>query len=367
MYLNYKKYKVWEIIPTLGGGGAEKMVLDLSKGLTQNGFEVTLISLYDKKHAATNRLKFIRDNNIKVVFLSKKPGFDFRILLKLYKMIKKNKPDIVHTHLAAFQYIVIIRWFLKFNHVHTMHSIVVNETKAYNFLLKIASLTCKTFFVVLSDKIGESLRNTYKTKSDFMISIPNGVDRNAFKPINRKYEQGSVTFITVGSLIPVKNQCMLINAFAHLQKIHNGIDKLYILGEGRLRDNLEKQINRLDLKDSVILFGNVGNVYDYLCKADVFVMTSHYEGVSLALLEAANTGLPIITTSTGNTPEVVKNDAILIEDNDEKNLFYHMKRISDDLIYRREYAQKSINIAERFDKDKMVNSYAKLYVTLIDK
>ena len=362
-----KPLRVWEVIPTLGGGGAEKMVLDLTDGVQNAGHDVMVISLYDKSQAKDNRVKFAEEHKLQIRYLDKKPGFDIHLLRELMGMIRNEKPDIIHTHLAAFQYIAIAGMFRGFNHVHTMHSIVGKESRIYQFLLKNASKKKRTHFVVLSEKIGESMKKVFGTEPAYLSCIPNGIDKSIFEEKRRVFKEGPIRFIAVGSLIPVKNQSMLIDAFSKMQDERSYKDFLVILGEGVLRETLEAQVKQLGEDDRIDLPGNVDDVLSYLNNADVYVMPSHFEGVSLALLEAASTGLPIITARTGNTPEVVQNDAILIEDNDVQSLFIEMKKIADDPEYRREYAARALNIASRFDKRKMVDSYLSLYKIIVAK
>lgn len=357
--------KVWEVIPTLGGGGAEKMVLDLADGIQNEGHDVTVISLYDKSHATDNRVKFAEQHKLQIRYLDKKPGFDIHLLRELMRLIRNERPDIIHTHIESFQYIAIAGMFCRFNHVHTMHSIVGKESKIYQYLLKTVSKRKRTHFVVLSEKIAQSMKESFGTDPAYLSCIPNGIDRSLFMEKQRAFQKGSIHFIAVGSLIPVKNQSMLIDAFSKTQDERSYKDFLVILGEGVLRETLEAQIKQLGVDDRITLPGNVDDVLSYLNDADVYVMPSHFEGVSLALLEAASTGLPIITARTGNTPEVVQDDAILIEDNDAQTLCIEMKKIADDPEYRRKYAAKALNVARRFDKRKMVDSYLSLYKTIV--
>lgn len=359
--------KVWEVIPTLGGGGAEKMVLDLADGIQNEGHDITVISLYDKSHATDNRVKFAEQHKLQIRYLDKKPGFDIHLLRELMSLIRNEKPDIIHTHIESFQYIAIAGMFCRFNHVHTMHSIVGKESKVYQSLLRNASKRKRTHFVVLSEKIGNSMKETFRTDQTCWTCIPNGIDRGIFKEKQRVFQEGPIHFVAVGSLIPVKNQSMLIGAFSKMQDERLYKDSLVILGEGVLREALEEQVKQLGVDDRVELPGNVDDVLSYLNAADVYVMSSHFEGVSLALLEAASTGLPIITTRTGNTPEVVMEDAILIEDNDEDALYRELMAIADDPKYRKSYAEKALKIAGRFDKLKMVKEYSDLYQTIISR
>ena len=362
-----QKKLIWEIIPTLGGGGAEKMVLDLADGLNNTNYQTRVISLYSKDYATSNRVEYAKERQIDVSFLNKHAGFDLALLFKILKMIIKEKPDIVHTHIESFQYIAVAKWFHKFNHVHTMHSIVGRESRIYQFLLRTASRKKMTYFVALSKAIEKSMRQKYGTSEQRLACIPNGIDRTQYPPVKRPFYEESLTFIAVGSLIPVKNHKMMINAFSELLKTRKKDDSLIILGEGSLRDELHAQIIGLGLENRVLLHGNVDNVSCYLNNADVFLMTSHYEGVSLALLEAASTGLPIITTNTGGTLDVVKNDAIIIDDNDEESLYKEMLKISDDIQYRKQYSELALAVASRFDKEKMVNQYADLYMRIIEE
>lgn len=359
--------KILEIIPTLGGGGAEKMVLDLSEGLQSRGHDVLVVSLYDKAHATDNRISFALNNDIKIRYLNKKAGFDLCTLLELKRLIKIENPDIVHTHLSSFQYVAIIDAFLKIFHVHTMHSIIGNESKVYEKLLINASRKGYTHFVALSESIGDAMKNSYGTDSSNLSCIPNGIDKSIFHRVDRCYSTERVNYIAVGSLIPVKNHELIIRAFAMLQKKRGNVDTLTILGEGNLRNDLERIVCQNNLTEAVFLPGNVDDVFEYLKRADVFVMSSHYEGVSLAMLEAASTALPILSTQTGNTPDVVLNDAILINDDDVIGLANEMFLLAEDLNYRKEYAEKALNIADRFDKSKMVTEYEELYYRFISR
>lgn len=362
----HNKLKVWEIIPTLGGGGAEKMVLDLSQGLGEK-CEVTIISLYGPEHASANRKEFADANKLHVQYLNKKKGFDANILWKLAGLIRKEKPDIIHSHIEAFQYVSVLSVFWGFVHVHTMHSIVGRESKVYQHLLMRASKYERTYFVVLSEEIGKQMKSIFGTRDKRLYCIPNGIDREYFYYVDRPIKKEGLVFITVGSLIPVKNQKMLIDAFSIVEKNRNNSDSLIILGDGSLKDELKKQIRQKQLEDNVLMPGNVSDVRKYLFNADAFVMTSHYEGVSLALLEAASTGLPIIVTNTGNTKSVVENDAILIEDNNAVQLAAEMQRIAENSDLRKQYIEKSINLSSRFDKNKMVHSYLGVYLRAINE
>lgn len=361
------QYKVWEIIPTLGGGGAEKMVLDLSEGLQDSRYDVTVISLYDKSFATSGRVRFAEDNHLKVNYLNKKQGFDFHLLLRLAGMIRSEKPDIIHTHIESFQYIAILGFFFRFVHIHTMHSVAGREPKIYRMLLKSAGKRHRTDFAVLSNQIMESMQELFGTQEERLRCIKNGVDTDFYQFKSRKINSESVRLLSVGSLIPVKNHHMLLEAFEELEKQRNYRDSLTIVGDGKLRNQLEKTAVKLGINKNVTFTGNVEDVRPLLYHADIFVMTSHYEGVSLALLEAASTGMPIIVSATGATPELVGDDAILFEDNQKEQLVSALQNLMNDSELYELQSEKSRELAVKHSKKKMVDRYMDLYADTLER
>lgn len=114
-------------------------------------------------------------------------------------------------------------------------------------------------------------------------------------------------FIAVGRLDKQKNFGMLISAFAQAVKQGNCPDQLFILGEGPEREQLSKLIDKLGVTDRIILMGRVDHVNSYLKRAKAFIMSSNYEGLPNAMLEAMATGLPVISTDyyTGAAQEFI--------------------------------------------------------------
>lgn len=357
------RYKVWEIIPTLGGGGAEKMVLDLADGLNNSTYEPTVISLYDKEYATTGRLRFAEENGLTVEYLHKKSGFDIRILFRLAKLIKSEKPDIIHTHIGAFPYVAILGFFLRFTHIHTVHTIAGLEPRLHQWLLRSSGKHRKTHFVVLSDTILTSMQELYNIPKQYLHCIKNGVDIDGFAYRERTLPADPIRFLTVGSLIPVKNQTLLLKVFATLEEQRGPKDYLTIVGDGELRNELKNKAQELGISGRVAFTGTVEDVLPYLYHSDVFVMTSHYEGVSLALLEAAATGLPLIVSATGGTPELVGENALMFEDDTESQLISAIIRVTDDAALYASLSVKSRSLAEAHSKQKMINQYADLYDT----
>jgi len=111
---------------------------------------------------------------------------------------------------------------------------------------------------------------------------------------------------------------MLINAFKKIVEDHQDY-KLYIYGEGRLRVELKKQIHELGLTKAVFLPGNVSNIHEKISDAEMFVLSSNYEGLSNALLEVIENNLNGLIVPIGGEEEIIKSIKLLISDENLRN------------------------------------------------
>lgn len=356
-----QKIKVFEVIPTLGGGGAEKVVIELADGLDNNLFDVTIISLYDSTYAIDSRVAYCEQKGIKIVYLNKKSGFDFGLLRRLVQLISKEKPDVVHTHLYSYKYVVLLDAFFKYKHIHTFHSTIGYERGIFDFLLKVDSKIGKTHFAVLVERFIIDMQKRYHVKNERVSCIHNGIDETLFCKKDRLANKENITFITVGSLISVKNHDCLLAAFEKLEKRRNNQDLLYIIGDGDRKAELVDICRNKGIDQNVVFTGNVSNVVDYLHKADVYVCSSHFEGMSLAIVEAASTGLPLICSNTGGTGDVVGENAVLFNDNDSDKLEELMYQMATDYEYRKDYTNRAVKLSMKYTQKTMVRNYEKLY------
>jgi glycosyltransferase involved in cell wall biosynthesis len=135
------------------------------------------------------------------------------------------------------------------------------------------------------------------------IIIPNPIEVNN----TYEYQVDSNRLIAVGRLVPQKNFGFLIEAFSSVTKELPEM-KLFIYGEGPLRDELEQQLMSLGLSDHVFLPGIVDNMFEELSQSALFVQTSLYEGQSNALLEAIIHGLPVLVSNYNGIEDVITNE-----------------------------------------------------------
>ncbi|MFN3309580.1 MAG: glycosyltransferase, partial [Anaerolineales bacterium] len=113
-----------------------------------------------------------------------------------------------------------------------------------------------------------------------------------------------VRLVTLGRLVLEKSQSVMVKAVYEMA-MRNLSASLTIIGSGPLEPSLSRLIHQLNLADSVFLLGFQENPYEWLAQADFFILTSLWESLSLALMEAMALGLPAIATATGGTPELI--------------------------------------------------------------
>ncbi|MCX6810603.1 MAG: glycosyltransferase [Candidatus Berkelbacteria bacterium] len=365
-----KKLKVLQIIDSLQVGGAEDIVTNLSTGLKKNDCEVFVV-LLSKKHT-TKYTKKLDQAKIKIFFTSSKK-YSLASLAEVKSLVTKLNPDIIHSHLSGYLYSFLIGGRRQSKNVHTIHNIYVADAgwKARLFqrlFLRYASAT-----VAVSRAVAESIANPYGKKR--LSIIPNGIEIPAMakssKPNLGKISQkidGKIVLVNVANLKEAKNHRLLIDAFAILLKKQKNI-VLLIAGGGPLKKQLKSQINQLGLKENVFLLGRRNDIRQILGISDIFVLSSKFEGTPLSVLEAMAESLPIISTRTGGTTDLVlsgKNGKIV--DADKYCMAEAIFDIAKDKRFLKRLGVKSREIVEKKGSvEVMTKNYLKLYKKILKK
>lgn len=353
--------KVIQVIPTLNLAGAERMCENLSIELKRQGIEVVVVSLFSCHTAISYKLE---REGIKVIFLNKKPGLDLKIIMVLTKIIKSERPDVLHTHIHAIQYAIpaaILAGVKK--RVHTVHSVADREATPrkqkinYFFYHK-----CNVIPVALSNEVKETIIARYNLPDNQIPVINNAVDLNkCIKKIEYSSSGSNIVFLHIGRFNEVKNHKMLIEAF---KAVHDKWEKtkLQLIGEGNLESEVKDLIDNLGLNDCVELLGLIDNVFPYLNNADVFVLPSIYEGMPMTLIEAMGTGLPIIASNIGGIPTMIQSniEGLLIQLNIEE-LVSAMMQMQDTHL-RMKFGINAYNKAHNvFTVENMAKKYIDIY------
>lgn len=352
--------KIVIMVPALCVGGAENMAVQLFSALDRKKYDVTLLVM-SKRHNTVLEDYLSANPDFKVYYFDKEPGFSLKTIFKVYHFLCKIKPDVIHTHLTGCTYAIFYALLHKVKIIHTIHTRPACELPLLlSRLLKLLYKTGKAVPVAISNTILMETSEFYNIKNEKIEMIHNPVDVKKFTPENYKKENSTITFINVGRLNKVKNQRLILNAFCEVKKTVNDI-QLIIVGDGELKDELLLETERLNLRDSVTFTGNIHNVEDRLRQADVFILSSEYEGLPLSILEAMAAGLPIIATNVGGVPDIVEDNGILIEKNNKEQLTAAMLKLIQDNKLRQSMADNSRNAAQQYDISIIAEKYQQLY------
>ena len=286
------------------------MFLDLVTQMRLRGHETQVILL--KKKWLWNQLE---SRGIQPVLIESKNPLDLNFIIKIAKFIKKEKVDLVHSHLLDMNiYSALAAKLAGVPHLATEHGDIHHiSKKSWKLIYKMKLLSLLTNKLIAVSKFtADKAEKIAGIKREKIEIIYNGIDIKRF----RKHPERSLMrsnigisknvpwIINIGNLYPVKGQIHLIRAFAAITKDFPEA-VLSIVGRGDMKETLSKEINRLKIEHKVILHGFRHDVIELLSSCDLFVMASLSEGLPLALLEAIASEVPVVASDVGGIGEVI--------------------------------------------------------------
>ncbi len=239
-----------------------------------------------------------------------------------------GKPDIIHAHNMIYAGISFMELSKKFNIpiVITEHSsqYIMGKVKNELYIKLKSAFNTSEYIYAVSPKLIKKLEQMFLLPVNKIKLLPNVLDdfieNKPLAKVNSKNDK--IRFLNIANLIPLKGQKELVNAFSNAFNNINNVE-LIIAGDGELKEELLNLINKLNLKNKVILVGliNRAEVLKQLDACDVFVLPSHYETFGVVLIEALSRGIPVISTFCGG-PECIVNDSngILVQPKDVEGL-----------------------------------------------
>jgi glycosyltransferase involved in cell wall biosynthesis len=354
-----EKIKVLCVIPSMVGGGAEKVMLTLLEKLDRSRFTPILVLF----NAIGENIHLI-PNDVELIDLKKKKSSDvFHLIYRLSSIIRKTKPNVILSHLLYANLIAILARKLsgiKVPVIIVLHNFMSIElqTERFTYLKKVLAkkiLPWANKIVTVSEMAKSDLINTFGMPVSKVVSIPNAFDvmkvlaLSQDETFTHDWFNGELpVVVSIGRLTKQKGFSDLLQAFAKLLKHRRA--RLIILGEGEDRIMLQELITKLRLMDSVQMPGYVSNPYPYLKNADVFVMSSYFEGFPGALMEALACGVPVISTNCPSGPsEIITNgiDGLLVPVGDIIALCSAMDYILGDREFARDMASNGKLILEK--------------------
>jgi glycosyltransferase involved in cell wall biosynthesis len=324
--------KILQLVYSLGPGGAERFVVDLSNEQSRRGNDVTLCVLRDDKQGSFGFYKCELSEKINYVNLKIPVGLRFKNIVILYKLIKNIKPQVVHCHLNLVNYVfpltIIFPKIRFFNTVHSNPKSEVSSSFEY-WIRRYFFSNLKMKAITISEETSRYFISYYKTQPFKEIyngrSMP-GPTR-AFqdvKNIIQKFKDEGTVFLHIGTCNSAKNQRMLINVINKVVKDGDQVT-LMIIGSGF--DSEEGRILKELACNRIIFLGEKHNVSDYLLNADAFCLSSIREGMPISLIESLACGCTPICTPIGGIVNTIKNGetGFLSESVSENDYYYSIK------------------------------------------
>ncbi len=352
--------KIIQVIPWFGMGGAEIMCENLTNALTEMGHQVIVISLYNKQSVISNRME---KNGINIKYLDKKKGFDISMFFKIKKILKAEKPDVIHTHLYSIKYAMIAAIFTKIpKKIHTVHSIAQKEAgKASKIVNKWLFKHHNVTPVALSKVVKNTIIDVYKIKNDKIPIIFNGVPLDKCIIKNNYQIDSCINVVHVGRFSEVKNHIEMVKAAMILHQTYTNIIFSFI-GDGELKENIKNLIQENHAEDYIKVLGATDNIYPFLTKADLFLLPSIYEGMPMSIIEAMGTGLPIVASNVGGIPDMIKDmqNGLLCDPNDI-SIAAKLDKFINDQQLRELCGKNALLSSNRFSAKLMALEYLKLY------
>lgn len=378
--IKHKCVKVMYLCESLRVGGAEQLILTTVKNLDRDKFFPIVCSIREKGRIGRE----IEDLGITVVSLGIEPNFfNFKLLYKLLKIIKANKPQILHCHLFYANYFgrlaaIITRVTVV---IITEHGTYSNFKKFYHHWIDFILSLFTSRIIAVSKAVREYLCKQSLISFRKVNVIYNAVDIDRFdkvyelnKNLMRKRLGSYDSDLLIGcvsTIVPWKGQAILLKAFAKIVEIIPSA-KLYIIGRSNheFEEQLDNFIQDNGLLENVHFLGERRDIPEILKALDIFVFPSLTEGLGISLLEAMYMGIPPIASNIEGITEVIEHgkDGLLFNTGNSRILSDSILRLIND----REKALKiGLNarekIKENFSPSHYIDKLQLLYMQLLEK
>ena len=346
--------KILFAIPTLGGGGAERVLVNLVNSLDKRKYDITVFTLFE---GGVNK-KYLNSNIKYKTFFKKlfKGNIHFLKLFSpkvLYKLMIKDRYDIVISYLEGpttrivsgcpFANTKLINW------VHTeIHdkNVLLQSYRSNKELIRSYKKYNTTIFVSNTAKI--AFNKTFpeiNTKKDVIyntVDFDKIISRSKESITDLEIDIHKINLVSVGRYTHQKGYTRLILIVKEL--LNQGMDvHLYLVGSGELESDYRQLIADQNLAKHVTLVGFKDNPYKYVKNFDLFVCSSYSEGFSTAVTEALLVGTPVITTLCSGMEELLgyNNEYGIITDNNDKALFEGIKMLIENPESLRKYRERA--------------------------
>ena len=355
--------KILQVITSLKVGGAETLVVNLVSQFYNLGHEVG-IAVFNYERTPLSQKLESECPSCKIYKLGSS-YYNPYYIFKLAKIMQEY--DIIHTHNSSPQlFVAIANNYCRRKIVTTEHS-TNNRKREFGTIFRyIDKWMYRNYHqVICISDIAQSRLLDYLGKGNCHIcTINNGVDIDKFYNAQPVQDLSSKRFVVamVAGFREAKDQDTVIRAISILPKEQF---ELWLIGDGVRRQYLENLSKELNVTENIRFLGIRSDVHKVLKSADIVVMSSHWEGLSLSNIEGMASGKPFIASDVNGLREVTSGYGILFPHGDYKSLAQIIQRLSDDKNYYKQIADRCYERAKEYDISKTVKQYNDIYLNLL--
>ena len=343
---------------SLNAGGAERLVRRLHSSIRERGIESFLFGLTACDGPQVQNAMSANSQN---PYSSK--SF-FKLIRYFTNYVKPN--DIVHAHLSpCLFYCAMAKRLLQWSGplVSTEHHTTNNRRgKLHGRLLDRLTYPMMSTVICISKGARDALEKWMPCTRNHTLVIPNGIDPR-FDTIPERIDKSTLSLLSVGRLHPSKNYSTVLHALRELKVKW----EYQIAGDGPLQSELEKLTCKLGIAGQVRFLGHVADVTPLLCKADIFLIPSAWEGFGLAAVEAMNAGLPIIASNIPGLQELSDPKSpslILVDPDDPGSITRELLNLANSPQLRKQLGKQAFRRAKIYTLDQCVEKHIGLYERL---
>jgi glycosyltransferase involved in cell wall biosynthesis len=351
------------------------MAANLILALDRDRFRVEVLAL--GKPSGSDIERMLENSHTPIHYLGKGAGFDVRIYSRFDRFLKRQRPAVIHTHVHVLRYTLPSMLYRSAPAMlHTVHNLAEHEVEGRAQWLQKFALAGSITPVACAREVAHSLERRYGIRDALVIPncIPVRQYRTSAAAREEWREREGISreeriLLSVARFAPQKNHELLIRAFAIVAAHHRNA-RLVLAGRGESQQQAERLTATLGIGDRVKFLGLRTDVPNVLSGADIFVLSSDYEGNPLALMEAMAAGLPVVSTAVGGVPELIEEgkEGLLVKAGDVEALADRLARLLADDSERLRMGKAASSRAEReFDIGIMAAKYSALYDQLLRK
>lgn len=361
---------VLHILATLGLGGAEQLVLDLAARQQDRGYTVSIAVTNSADPGQPDyavwqkRISELARAGVDVIELGTGTWDALRVGTRLRRRVQPV--DIVHSHVLVGTVGAAVGLRGNPPIVWTLHS------TGPGFPKQAVALTRPIVaeYVACSSGVADAFTSLVGSK---LRTIQNGVDTRRFATVPRPLDDDGVfDLLAIGGLKGCKNYPRLVRAVAAARprvEASNQRLRLTILGDGDQRATIEAEIQNTGTADCIHLKGAHADIGPFLGSADAFVMSSDYEGLPIALLEAMGSGLPAVTSPFASALDLLRDgiDAILARSMEDSALCDALVELAVDRQLQAQLSAGAVRLARDFDISQCALQYEELYEEVLSR